>query len=244
MLKIKKIFLLVFVMILIFSVSLQAQDLLEMGIEKYNKGSYQNAIDYLTDYAAENSDSYLSHFYLGLSYTELQQFDLAISSFNYARKIKGDSYNLLVNLARAHYNNNEKDMAHDLLIKAKGYKPIDEQVYNLLGLIEMDKQEYEESIEYFKKAIELEDDNLYVYNNISLAYIHIGEFKEAEKYIVKAVELDPFEPYVYNNAGVIYENLTRYEEALNYYNKALAVDPDYKKAEINLARIKSKLSEE
>src|SRR6056297_430018 len=154
--KTKKIVLLTFTFILLFSLSIQAQNLLQMGINEYNSGNYKKAIDHLTSYAAENEGSYLPNFYLGLSYTKLDQFDLAIDSFNYARKVKGDSYNLLVNLGRAYYNNNQKDEAYDVLIKAEGYKPVDEQLYNLLGLIHMDKREYSQAIKKFEMAIEEE----------------------------------------------------------------------------------------
>src|SRR6056297_1453578 len=225
------------------SFSISAQDLLQKGINEYNSGNYKEAINHLTSYAAENEDSYLPHFYLGLSYTKLDQFDLAIDSFNYARKVRGDSYNLLVNLGRAYYNN-EKDKANDVLLKAKGYKPLDEQVYNLLGLIHMDKREYKQAIDNFEMAIEQQKDNFYVYNNLSLSYIQLGNFSEARKYINEALSLNPTVPYVYNNAGIIYENLGQYKEAIDYYQKALEIDPNYKKAEVNLARVKDKMPEE
>lgn len=240
MAKINKGFLISIILILVFSLMVQAQNLLDQGINEYNSGNYEEAINNLTSYAVENKDSYLANFYLGLSYSKLDQYGLAIDSFNYARKVKGDSYNLLVNLGRAYYNNNQKDKAYDVLIKAEGFTPLDEQVYNLLGLIHMDKREYNQAIENFEDALDKDQSNFYVYNNLSLSYIQLGNFKEARKYIDQAVELEPSVPYVYNNAGIIYENLQNYEQAVKLYEKALELDPEYKKAEVNIQRVKNK----
>jgi len=93
-------------------------------------------------------------------------------------------------------------------------------------------------------AIEQQKDNFYVYNNLSLSYIQLGNFSEARKYINEALSLNPTVPYVYNNAGIIYENLGQYKEAIDYYQKALEIDSNYKKAEVNLARVKDKMPEE
>lgn len=86
------------------------------------------------------------------------------------------------------------------------------------GLLLSDVYRLEEAIEDYKKAAELESDNLYAYNNAGVNYQHLNRFEEAEEYYRKAIELlgDESESILpWKNLAVLYLIQRRFEEAWN-----------------------------
>jgi tetratricopeptide (TPR) repeat protein len=112
-------------------------------------------------------------------------------------------------------------------------------LYFSLGLVIMNKGDYDSSLQWFHKSLEIyirTDPSNYV--NISGTYIWIGalhlrkgNYNEALEWYNKGVAL--FQQaqdenhlnmaYLYNNIALIYENQKKYSEALDNYNKTLAI---------------------
>jgi tetratricopeptide (TPR) repeat protein len=61
--------------------------------------------------------------------------------------------------------------------------------YKEKGNQEFKNEKYEESIEYYKKAIELYDKDPVYFSNISLSYFHLENYKESAVYSNKSLEL-------------------------------------------------------
>ncbi|RNA12680.1 tetratricopeptide repeat [Brachionus plicatilis] len=96
---------------------------------------------------------------------------------------------------------------------------------------------YEKSLEYKKKALEMHQkllpenhpdiaDSL---NNIGVSYYNLGKHQESLEYDIKALEMrqkllpenHPEIARSLNNIGISYDNLGKYQESLEYYKKAL-----------------------
>ena len=109
--------------------------------------------------------------------------------------------------------------------------------YNL-GLIFDEKHDYENSLEWHRKAIEIKrqssriDASLgYNYNSLANVYQKTGDYKRAEEYYQKALHL--WEKIYgenhldlamcWNNLGCLYEIEKDYSRALDCYEKALAM---------------------
>ncbi len=85
------------------------------------------------------------------------------------------------------------------------------------GLLLSDIYSLEEAIEDYKKAMELEPDNLYAQNNAGVNCQHLDRFEEAEQYYRKAIELLSEEDksiLPWKNLAVLYLVLGRFPEAL------------------------------
>ncbi len=232
----KNILILLFLVIIMISPIINAANLLEQGINFYNQSKYQEAIEKLNSFAINNPKNSSVYYYLGLSHLKIKEYSLALNSLKLAKDINPDNYKIILNLSRAYYHlvKYEKAKSHLEKLNIK----TDEQIYNLLGLIYMQKDSFQKAEENFKIAMNLNNSNYYVLNNLSYLYIKNGDYKSAKKYLIKAVNLEPEVAFIYNNLGIVYENLNEYDLALEYYKKALEINVDYIKAKNNLKRLK------
>jgi tetratricopeptide (TPR) repeat protein len=67
--------------------------------------------------------------------------------------------------------------------------------------------DYDESIAYFDKALEIDPDNTAALNNKGLALAKLGEYDESIAYFDKALEIDPNDAYSLNNKKSTLEEL-------------------------------------
>jgi len=84
--------------------------------------------------------------------------------------------------------------------------------HNNLGLSYFEKEDFEEALSEFTKAIDKEPHSFH-YNNRGLAYYHIGKLVEAKADYDKAIEKNPDDPFFYFNRGNVFLNQEDYEAA-------------------------------
>lgn len=87
---------------------------------------------------------------------------------------------------------------------------------------------YEEAIEEYTKAIEIDPDYAAAYNNRGYAYDELGEYQQAIDDYTKAIEIDPDCADTYNNRGYTYRELGYGAEALADYEKVITLTDDPK----------------
>ncbi len=113
-------------------------------------------------------------------------------------------------------------------------------LYWSLGLVTEDKGEYDSSLQWFNKSLEIKmqtNSSNYVsignlYNCIGNIYRRKGNQNKAMEYYNKAVELfrqahdenHPAMASFYNNIAILYRDEKKYSEALEYYRKSLNID--------------------
>lgn len=78
--------------------------------------------------------------------------------------------------------------------------------HNNLGLSFFEKEDFEDALQEFTKAISIEDHSFH-YNNRGLAYYHIGRLEDAKSDYDKAIAKNPEDPFFYFNRGNVYLNL-------------------------------------
>jgi len=83
------------------------------------------------------------------------------------------------------------------------YEPVndDKLAYILWGLTLNDIGEYEEAIEKFEKAIEINPNAAYAYSNLGKAHHHLHRYEEAKKNYEKAIEINPKAAIFYSDLG-------------------------------------------
>ena len=75
------------------------------------------------------------------------------------------------------------------------------------------KKLVKESIEHFKRAVELEPNYVYAWNRLGNSYWDLGDLKKALKYVNKALELDPHSIHNWGDKTLYLVKLNRIEEA-------------------------------
>jgi tetratricopeptide (TPR) repeat protein len=102
-------------------------------------------------------------------------------------------------------------------------------LWNELGSIYLNTGAYDEAINSFKKAIELDETYGWSYNNLAGLYIRRGQYKDAIllyqkglKYIQEARA----KALLWNRLGDAYRKLNEQDRAATAYRKAMELDPD------------------
>ncbi len=102
--------------------------------------------------------------------------------------------------------------------------------YIRLGNNASDSQKYEDAIDLYTKAIQLDNNFYQAYNNRGVAYYELSEYPKAIDDYNMALEINPNFAEVYNNRGNAYNELSEYPKAIDDYNMALEINPNYAEA--------------
>jgi len=110
---------------------------------------------------------------------------------------------------------------------------------HLKGLISKFQSKYEEAIEFYEVALDLNlkaDDTLEiagVYNNMGISYVRLGTYDKAHTNFFKALEYADkakdqlMAAKIYNSIGNNYKNQTNFEKALEYHKKSLKIKREH-----------------
>jgi len=112
--------------------------------------------------------------------------------------------------------------------------------YNNMGLTLFNKGEYEQSVIYFSKAIDIEPLPTGSLNNRGNAYSMLNQFDLALADYERSIQIDPNHTKTYFNRGKLYfdsSDVTRLPLALRDYSLAIITNPYYQKAYIKRAQI-------
>lgn len=111
--------------------------------------------------------------------------------------------------------------------------------YNNTGAVYANLGDYTKALEYYFKALSIDennpcadDDTASTYNNIGMVYWKMNDYTKSLEYYHKALEIDeailgtkhPSTAIDYNNIGLVYKELGDYPKALKYICKALVID--------------------
>jgi tetratricopeptide (TPR) repeat protein len=123
-------------------------------------------------------------------------------------------------------------------------KPDDLEVYNYIGIIYLETNDYKRAIKYFLQASKKSETYYQPLYNLGITYSQIARQKESRKnnntairYFKKALKKNPAYVDAYNQIGMIYESYEEYEKAKDYYQKALNINSDYIEVKLNLGNI-------
>ena len=94
-----------------------------------------------------------------------------------------------------------------------------------MGFDSMMFGEYEEAVEYYTKAIEIDPTYVFCYDDRGRAYANLGQYDLAIADFEKAIEMDPDYSSPRNSLAMTYYRMGDYENALESIKVALEIDP-------------------
>jgi tetratricopeptide (TPR) repeat protein len=147
--------------------------------------------------------------------------------------LKNEEYERAIELLEELYKNHPDLEVEKILVKS---------LYAYGGYLNDDYVlEYEKSINYFTRIIEINPNDYRAYYNLGIAYYNLERFEEALKSYRIAISIKPDYKHCYYNIGLIYESTGKFEKAAEAYEKALGIDPNYIYAMHSLKAVKLKL---
>lgn len=123
------------------------------------------------------------------------------------------------------YSEGNAAAAVEILKKWETIAP-DPILLNNIGYYLLRMEKYEESIPYFDRAIEMEEEFSYPFDNKGFAEIMLGRLEDAQANLNQALMLDDQNGYCYRNYGILHSKLLQFDTAFEYFQKALAIDPE------------------
>jgi serine/threonine protein kinase/Tfp pilus assembly protein PilF len=157
-----------------------------------------------------------------------------------------DSYAGLADVYNSFYNwyattNEEKDKYMQLqetyLDTAFNLDSNSAEVYMVKGWIHEAKNEFAETFESLKRAIEINHNHEGAYNALGDLYTARGLHNLSIKFYSKVIELNPLSPSTYQMRGYSYHLIREYDRAEIEYRRALEIDPNEGAALYRLARL-------
>lgn len=180
--------------------------------ELRRRWSYDTSFKHYPEYLAKAGELLgPQHF----SYTDLKAKQLYFEGLNIRLAAEQDNHPEMYDNARQ-----RQELAITL-------SPNAAYAYNELGLLSRRKKEYEKSIEYFNKAIELTPTWRLAQTNLCSSYIDINQVDNAVIHCNLAIQSDSSFSLAWHNLGITYYRKEDYGKAIDCYLKALSLNPNY-----------------
>ncbi|CAG9325449.1 unnamed protein product [Blepharisma stoltei] len=110
-----------------------------------------------------------------------------------------------------------------------------------VGDLETQKNQYEEAIEYYTKALSMDPSVAEIHERLGELYSKVKNQSESLNHLEEAVELDPKNCEYGTNLGLMYLNMHQYEESIKCFLKVLEINPEFPKAHNNLGNAYRKI---
>lgn len=107
---------------------------------------------------------------------------------------------------------------------------IDEQKYEVeilykKGLAELEAGRYEESLDFFDRAINIKPDDITWYKKGN-SLKNLGRHEDAIESYNRAISINPDNNFAWNNKGICLGDLGKNEESLESYDQAISINPN------------------
>ena len=112
--------------------------------------------------------------------------------------------------------------------------------FNNIGWEHHQIQEYNESLNLYKQALNICKDFPMVWNNKGLAHFRLGQFDDALHSYKEAIRINPKFIPPYSNIGILYWELKKDKiKAIQWFELALSIDPKYHIAQEYVSMLKN-----
>ena len=191
--------------------------------------------------ASVESNKATAHFYCGVAYSAVQDFQNATEQYSEAIKLNPEYTNAYTNrgIARDILGHREKaiaDFDRAICIDPKNYK-----AYNGRASSKAALDRNEEAIADYNEAIRINPEYAQAYNNRGAEKAALGRYEEAIADYDAAIQIKPGLAEAYFNRGNAKDNLGRYEDAIADYEEAIRIKPGLTKAYFSQGNAKANL---
>ena len=128
----------------------------------------------------------------------------------------------LINLRKAYLDADQNYQAAEACERQIKYYP-DNGFYNYIGVLYHNSGNYTKAIRYFKKALEVNETNVWAWSNLGNDLYIIGKNQEAKKCLERALEIKGDKTSALSVMGDIYRDQGDDEKAQEYYERCYNV---------------------
>ena len=136
-------------------------------------------------------------------------------------------------LEASHLDSYEKKIEH--YEKATKELPDSWELYNNLGSLYLNKNNFEKAELAFKSSLQLNPNNPRALMNISILYRKTGELEKSVQHSERAIELEPKNSEFLTQHATNHSNAGNHTIANNYYLQSISIDPNNSQTNNNYA---------
>ena len=176
---------------------------------------------------------------LGLVFHQSGQSDTAITLIKQALEIFPNQLNFLSNLANILREAGEFQQAvlvYKHVIQFQN-RPQSAEIYNNLGMSLHKLNRFQQAVQAYYGAIQLNPEYDQAYSNLAAALIEQKQFDEALDVCRQALEIEPVNFTAYCNLGNIYKEQGQFEDAIQSYQQAINIQPNIPELHSNMGKI-------
>jgi tetratricopeptide (TPR) repeat protein len=104
--------------------------------------------------------------------------------------------------------------------------PKSPQIYNKMGLVQLQTYHLNDAKKCFERAIKLNKNHADAYNNLGVVNYEMKKYGRAIKLYTKAISIDENAASYFSNLGAAYFSRKDFEKATLAYTRAIQLDPD------------------
>jgi tetratricopeptide (TPR) repeat protein len=210
---------------------------LEYGVRLFSQQKFPEALAVFQS-LTEKKISILKQFYLGLTLIQLGRFEEGLAAYRQIREISSEDtnegilYKLYLNMGSILQVLAKKKKNAEMYLEAKScYKSAlkiaddDPKLWNNLGNVQLDLEEYEDAIKCFRKAISMDDTFAGPHYCLSLVYEFTQRYPEAIAELEHAIRLNPKDTFFLNRIAALHFGIGQFEKARNYTKQVVEIDP-------------------
>ncbi len=208
----------------ITTVSAEARDLFIQGRERMESGQRIEAISLMKKAIGKDPDfaqANLALYSLGAE-NHRGYLEKAVQSLD--KVSEGEKLYILI--AQAGQNGDPVKIEEHTRKLLELY-PEDKRAHAQMALFLFSRQQYQDAIGEFQKAIALDKKYALAYNMMGYSNIYLGNPAEAEESLRVYMEMAPMDPNSHDSYAEILLKQGKFQESIDEYQKALSIKPDF-----------------
>ena len=115
------------------------------------------------------------------------------------------------------------------------------QILRLLGIIEFDDKNYDESLKLFNEALKINPNYSDCFSNRGVVNFKLNNIENAISDYKKAISIDKNNYNAFFNLGNLYKDINKLDQSIENFSKVILINKNYYKAYHNRAVVKSLL---
>jgi len=159
-----------------------------------NEEEKHEIVSYFFDFVQKNSFSSAAWCYLGIAYYEINLYEKAIESFDYALALDEKNEEALLYEMKSYFKLNERKKANEVFFTLLNMTRFKDLLWHQLGNSFYEAEEYENALVSYQNSIDENDEFSISYAGKAFVYAAQNDYNKAIESIRKAIELDRENP--------------------------------------------------
>lgn len=234
------------------------QDFFEKGLQLYAKMQFSEAL-ICFESMTEKESFLMKQFHIGLCLIQMGKFEEGLEAYRKIREIPAEyqgiqfdqfTYKLYINMGSVLHILGRRKKVPEMLVDAKTcyetalqLDETDAKLWNNLGNVQLDLQDYANAEASFKKAIQLDEEFPEAHYSLSLVYEFTQRYELAIEQLTLALKWKPKDKMIITRIVALLFGLKQFAQARSFAQQAVDAHPQDLNANLNMTLILYNLEE-